>query len=92
MQRSFQVWFYIGAVLSLYGVMLTAAGVYQWIHIPPTVLAGTHSTFWAGAFLLLVGGAYTTIYWPHKVSSDSQNSPLRNRLKQKAVPRNQSRR
>ncbi len=64
MRRTFEVWFYIGALLALYGVMLTAAGAYQWVHPPATVLAGLHSTFWAGALLLLVGGIYTIAYWP----------------------------
>ena len=69
MQRNIQVWFYIGAVLALYGIMLTAAGVYQWIHPPATVLAGYHATFWAGVTLLIVGGAYTLAYWPRRGKS-----------------------
>ena len=64
MTRRFEVWFYIGALLGLYGVMLTAAGIYQWFHPPTTVLSGYHATFWAGVTLLLVGGAYTFAYWP----------------------------
>ncbi len=66
MRRNIQVWFYIGAVLGLYGIMLTSAGVYQWIHPPATVLAGYHATFWAGATLLTVGGIYTLTYWPRR--------------------------
>ncbi len=64
MRRTFEVWFYIGALLGFYGVMLTLAGVYQWVHPPPTVLAGKHATFWAGIILLLVGGGYTIGFWP----------------------------
>ena len=66
MRRNIQVWSYIGAVLALYGVMLTAAGVYQWAHPPATVLAGYHATFWAGVALLIVGGVYTLAYWPRR--------------------------
>ena len=66
MRRNIQVWFYIGAVLGLYGIMLTAAGVYQWIHPPTTMLAGYHATFWAGIVLLIVGGIYTVAYWPRR--------------------------
>jgi hypothetical protein len=66
MRRNIQVWFYIGAVLGLYGIMLTSAGVYQWIHPPATVLAGYHATFWAGVVLLIVGGIYTLAYWPRR--------------------------
>ena len=66
MRRNIQVWFYIGAVLGLYGIMLTSAGVYQWIHPPATVLSGYHATFWAGVALLIVGGIYTLAYWPRR--------------------------
>ena len=76
-RRTFEVWFYIGALLGVYGVMLTAAGVYQWIHPPATVLAAKHATFWAGVALLLVGGASTTSYWPfrrsHPLADGSRN-------------------
>lgn len=64
MQRTFVVWFYIGALLAVYGVLLTGAGIFQWLHPPATVLAREHATFWAGIILLLVGGTYTGVYWP----------------------------
>ena len=65
MRRTFEVWFYIGTLLGVYGVLLTCAGVFQWIHPPATVLAQEHATFWAGIILLLVGGTYIVVYWPH---------------------------
>ena len=64
MHRSFEVWFYIGLVLGFYGVLLTTAGTYQWSHPPATVLAQYHATFWAGIVLLVVGSAYSVVYWP----------------------------
>lgn len=70
MRRTFEVWFYIGALLCVYGVMLTAAGVYQWVHPPATVLAEKHATFWAGTLFLLVGGAYALSYWPKRGPGD----------------------
>ncbi len=70
MRKTFEVWFYIGALLAFYGVLLTAAGVYQWVHPPATVLAAKHATFWAGVALLLVGGAYTFFYWPRTGPGD----------------------
>ncbi len=62
--QTFEVWFYIGALLGLYGIILTAAGVYQWIHLPATVLASRHATFWVGVALLAVGTIYLSVYWP----------------------------
>jgi hypothetical protein len=70
MRRTFEVWFYIGSVLGLYGILLTAAGVYQWIHPPPTVLAKEHATFWAGVLLLTVGTIYVIGFWPKPGSGD----------------------
>lgn len=69
MRQHFEVWFYIGVLLGLYGIMLTFAGVYQWVHPPHTVLAGKHATFWAGCILLLVGATYTVTSWPAKAKT-----------------------
>jgi hypothetical protein len=30
MHRKFEVWFYTGALMGIYGVLLTVAGAYQW--------------------------------------------------------------
>ncbi len=70
MRKTFEVWFYIGALLGFYGILLTAAGAYQWFHPPATVLAAKHATLWAGVALLLVGGAYTFLYWPRSGPGD----------------------
>jgi hypothetical protein len=77
MGRKVEVWFYIGALLGFYGVLLTAAGVYQWIHPPVTVLSNYHATFWAGVVLLVVGGAYTVAYWPRRGTGERHNGAYR---------------
>ena len=64
MGRAFTVWFYIGVLLSIYGVLLTAAGVYQVLHPPATVLSAYHATLWVGGLLLVIGLGYTISYWP----------------------------
>ncbi len=79
MRRMFEVWFYIGSVLGLYGLLLTAAGAYQWMHPPATVLAARHATLWAGVLLLLVGGGYIHRYWPKARSNDSSNASVSTR-------------
>ena len=63
-KRPVEIWFYIGALLALYGILLTFAGIYQWIHPPPTVLASYHATFWAGVILSAVGSVYVLVYRP----------------------------
>lgn len=60
------VWFWIGALLGVYGILLTAAGIYQFSHPPETVLSEYHATFWAGLLLLAIGGVYLVLYRPSK--------------------------
>lgn len=70
MRRTFEVWFYIGVLLGVYGLLLFCGGIYQWVHPPPTVLAAKHATFWAGLLLLVIGAIYTVTYWPKPGSGD----------------------
>jgi len=65
-QTEFSVWFYIGALLLVYGFLLLAAGIYQLSHPPTTVLAEYHATLWGGVVLLLLGALYTFIFWPNR--------------------------
>lgn len=67
MRSTFVVWFYIGVLLSVYGVILTLAGIYQWHHPPSTVLSEVHATFWVGVTLSLAGATYVASYWPRDV-------------------------
>ncbi len=58
------VWFFIGVLLLIYGVMLLAAGLYQLKHPPHTVLVQYHATVWAGVVLLILGLVYVVIFRP----------------------------
>ena len=60
------VWFYIGVLLLVYGVILLGAGLFQLFHPPHTVLANYHATLWGGVVLLLIGGGYTVAFWPRR--------------------------
>ncbi len=73
MGRAFTVWFYIGALLSIYGVLLTAAGLYQIVQPPATVLAAYHATLWVGVLLLIVGFGYILAYWPRRKRPGAQH-------------------
>ncbi len=73
MGRAFTVWFYIGALLTVYGVLLTAAGSYQVLHPPATVLTAYHATLWVGVLLLIVGLGYLIAYWPRRKKLQSQH-------------------
>jgi hypothetical protein len=60
------VWFFVGVLLGTYGVLVLASGVSEWAHPPATVLAELHAPVWWGAVLVIVGSAYTAVYWPRK--------------------------
>ena len=65
-QTEFSVWFYIGVLLLLYGLLLLAAGIYQLSHPPTTVLANYHATLWGGVVLLVLGALYAFIFLPNR--------------------------
>jgi hypothetical protein len=58
------VWFFVGVILLIYGVLILATGVYELWHPPATVLANLHPAIWWGAILTVVGGVYVYIHLP----------------------------
>lgn len=65
-KKSLPIWFFIGMLLLVYGIMCLVAGIAQFSHPPSTVLADLHATFWGGIVLTVMGGAYVAYYWPRK--------------------------
>ena len=64
--RMVPVWFFIGVILLIYGVLILATGIYEFSHPPATMLANLHPAVWWGALLTIVGGVYVYIYLPRK--------------------------
>lgn len=60
------VWFFIGVILLIYGVMIVATGIYELSNPPSTVLANLHAPIWWGAVLAVVGGIYVAKFLPRK--------------------------
>jgi hypothetical protein len=58
------VWFFVGVILLIYGVLILATGLYEFSQPPATVLAYLHPAVWWGALLTLVGGVYVYVYLP----------------------------
>jgi len=62
------IWFFIGALLLIYGVLILGAGLYE-LAAPPThpvVLANLHAGVWWGALLIVLGGFYTIWFRPKR--------------------------
>jgi hypothetical protein len=62
------IWFFIGVLLTAYGVIILGNGIYE-LFSPPehqVVLANLHAGVWWGILLLLIGLFYTIRFLPRK--------------------------
>jgi len=60
------IWFFIGLILLVYGLIIFGSGVYDWM-TPPAhaqVLANLHAAVWWGGLLFLVGLFYSIHFRP----------------------------
>ena len=62
------IWFLIGLLLTAYGVLITAAGIYEAFVPParPPVLANLHAGIWWGLVILAIGLFYCWHFQPRK--------------------------
>ena len=64
------IWFFIGVLVLIYGVLILAAGLYM-LAYPPTehvVLQNLHPDVWWGAMMVVLGAIYTAKFFPKKGS------------------------
>ena len=62
------VWFFVGMLLFIYGVLIFISGLSEWSHPPATVLAELHAPVWWGALLIVLGGVYSIMFRPRRRS------------------------
>jgi len=64
------IWFFIGLSLLVNGVLITGAGIWQWVHPPadPVVLFHLHANFWWGVVLAAFGALYCYKFAPRRES------------------------
>jgi hypothetical protein len=60
------VWFFIGVILLIYGVIICGTGIYELSHPPATVLAHLHAPIWWGAIMAVAGASQASKYRPAK--------------------------
>jgi len=60
------IWYFIGLLILIYGVLVVGAGIAEWISPPAqtTELAGLHMAVWWGALMIVLGGVYAYIFRP----------------------------
>lgn len=67
MQKHFiSIWFFIGLLLTVYGVLILGAGIYEYFHPREHAeqMAQYHAGIWWGALLLVLGLVYTIKFRP----------------------------
>jgi hypothetical protein len=60
------VWFFVGILLLVYGIIILYVGIREFSHPAPVVLASYHASIWSGPILILLGGFYMLRYWPRR--------------------------
>ena len=60
------VWFFVGLLFLIYGLIILASGLAEWSHPPGTVLADKHAPVWWGALMLVLGLIYCGKYYPRQ--------------------------
>jgi FtsH-binding integral membrane protein len=58
------VWFFIGVLLAIYGVIILVMAVVDFNQTSQAVLAEYHPGLFGGVLLILLGGFYTFWFWP----------------------------
>ena len=58
------VWFFIGVLLLIYGIIILFVGLSEYGHPAPVVLANYHASVWGGVLLLILGAFYTFRFRP----------------------------
>jgi len=66
-QGMVSIWFFIGALLLVYGILITGAGLFE-LWNPPAhttvIRADLHAGIWWGALLLILGVFYSIKFRP----------------------------
>ena len=67
-EHQIPIWFFIGLLLTIYGVLILGCGIYNVICPPehPVKLANLHADIWWGVLLLVIGLIYSIKYRPSK--------------------------
>jgi len=65
-QHMLPVWFFIGMLLTVYGVIVFITSLVDWSEPTAALLSQYHPGLWGGILLLVIGGVYTFHFWPRR--------------------------
>ena len=67
--KQISIWFFVGVLLAIYGVIILGAGIVDWDHPGgdrTVVLSELHVGVWWGAVLLVMGVIYSYVFAPNR--------------------------
>ena len=66
--KEISIWFFIGVLLTIYGVMILGYGIWELItgNVANVVLANLHAPVWWGALMLVLGLVSSIKFRPDK--------------------------
>lgn len=67
-RKMIPVWFFVGFLLLIYGILIFVSGIVEWSHPPDTVLASLHAPVWWGGLMMAIGGFFIALFRPKKSS------------------------
>lgn len=62
------VWFFVGVLFLIYGVLIFLTGLVEWSHPSNTVEAQLHAPVWWGLVLIVLGGLYCALFRPGRTA------------------------
>jgi len=69
-EKQVPIWFFIGSILALYGLLIFFAGIYGWMNPPPPEkmvrLWNYHADIWWGGLLFIFGLVYVFKFRPRE--------------------------
>jgi hypothetical protein len=60
------VWFFVGMLLLIYGILILIQGISEWPNPPHTELSNLHPTVWWSFVLIVLGGIFCWKHFPKK--------------------------
>ncbi len=61
------VWFFVGIIFVIYGLIILITGLTEISHPPHTILSGVHPAIWWGAVIAALGGFFMYRFGPWNV-------------------------
>lgn len=58
------VWYFVGIILFVYGLLILATGLYEFSKPSSTVLGELHPAIWWGALMTVIGAIYIYLFHP----------------------------